>query len=353
MHSTLSRRRLLGLGAALGAGAALAGAPSHTASAASGVSGEVAAGLAGGRPRAGRGAAWPVRIELPTGFHPGGVAAGSRPFAYYGSLFGGEIYRADLASGRGEVISPDLGEGHSAAGIALDCRGRLFISGAYSGRGRVMDVASGRDLASYQLGGAGTVVADVALTADAAYFTDAFHPVLYRLPLGPRGELPPAGKVVAVELSGDWVQGGPGEVTALGITPTPDGRALIVVHLLAGGSLMRVDPATGVARRIPLGGAALPAGNGIRLDGTTAYVAQHDAIDVLRLNGAGTRAVPVTRITDPDFDGPSAVAVHGERLYVSNFGPTTPTDETPYHSTAVPLVRRTTHRSATLHKETA
>ncbi|MFJ3102595.1 superoxide dismutase [Streptomyces sp. NPDC086835] len=343
MHTTLSRRRLLGLGAALGAGAALAGPASASAWAA-------APPGAGTGPRGTR--AWPVRIELPTGFHPGGVAAGRLPYAYYGSLFGGEIYRADLATGRGEVISPDLGEGNSAAGIAFDCRGRLFISGAYSGLARVMDVATGQDLATYRLGGEGTVVADVAVLADAAYVTDAFRPVLYRIPLGPRGELPPARQVESVPLSGDWVQGGAGEVTALGISPTPDGRALIVVHLLAGGSLMRVDPATGIARRIPLGGAALPSGNGIRLDGTTAYVAQRDAVDVLRLDAAGTRAVPVTRITDPDFDGPSAVAVHGERLYVSNFGPTTPTHQTPYHSTAVPLVRRT-HRSAHTQEETA
>ncbi|MFF7856482.1 superoxide dismutase [Streptomyces sp. NPDC007904] len=329
MQNTLSRRRLLGLGAAVGGAAVLAGTP--------------AGAWAATRPQD---AAWPTRIELPTGFHPGGVATDGRsPYAYYGSLFGGDVYRVDLATGQGKYISPDLGEGNAAAGIRLDCRGRLFVSGAYSGQMRVLDVSTGQTLATYQMPLPGATIADVALTTGAAWFTDAFHAVVYKLPLGPAGELPAADQVVTVPLSGDWVQGGEGEVTTLGVSPTPDGRGLILAHVLDGGGLMRVTPDTGVARRIPLGGASIPSANGIRLDGTRLYVAQSDGIGVLQLNQEGTRGALLTRVTDPDFDWPSAVAVRGDRLYVSNFGPLTPTSTTPYHSTAVPLVRRftTTH----------
>lgn len=328
MQNTLSRRRLLGLGAAAGGAAVLAGTP--------------AGAWAAARPQD---ADWPTRIELPIGFHPGGVATDGRtPYAYYGSLFGGDVYRVDLATGQGKYISPDLGEGNAAAGIRLDCRGRLFVSGAYGGQIRVLEVTTGQTLATYQMTLPGATIADVALTAGAAWFTDAFHPVLYKLPLGPTGELPTADQVVTVPLSGDWVQGGEGEVTTLGISPTPDGRGLLLAHVLDGGGLMRVTPATGVAQRIPMGGATIPSANGIRLDDTRLYVAQSDGIGVLQLNSEGTRAAPLTRITDTDFDWPSAVAVSGDRLYVSNFGPRTPTSTTPYHSTAVPLVRRfTTH----------
>ncbi len=67
---------------------------------------------------------------------------------------------------------------------------------------------TGATLAAYQLADPGkpTFVNDVVVTRDAAYFTDSFQPVLYRLPLGPQGALPDQSAVQRILLSGDFVQ---------------------------------------------------------------------------------------------------------------------------------------------------
>jgi sugar lactone lactonase YvrE len=61
--------------------------------------------------------------------------------------------------------------------------------------------------------------------------------------------------VVTIPLGGEWVQN-PG-FNANGIARTPDGRALIVVNS-GTGALFRVDPATGVATAVDLGGESVP-----------------------------------------------------------------------------------------------
>lgn len=48
----------------------------------------------------------------------------------------------------------------------------------------MIDTRTGAVLASYRFADAPTFVNDVALTRDAAWFTDSNRPVLYRLPLG-------------------------------------------------------------------------------------------------------------------------------------------------------------------------
>lgn len=47
----------------------------------------------------------PDRIELPNGFRPEGIAIGADQQADFGSLADGDIYRADLRTGQGRVIS--------------------------------------------------------------------------------------------------------------------------------------------------------------------------------------------------------------------------------------------------------
>ena len=62
-------------------------------------------------------------IDLPNGFQPEGIAIGRGPNAWLGSLADGDIYRANLRSGRGEVISE--GPGTPSVGLKVDRRGRL------------------------------------------------------------------------------------------------------------------------------------------------------------------------------------------------------------------------------------
>ncbi|WP_455352091.1 hypothetical protein [Streptomyces sp. SYSU K217416] len=77
-------------------------------------------------------AAWPRTIPLPDGFRPEGIAIGHAPYSYFGSLGDGSVYRAELWSGRGRIISPGR-EGSMTIGVKIDRRCRLFASGGYGG----------------------------------------------------------------------------------------------------------------------------------------------------------------------------------------------------------------------------
>jgi sugar lactone lactonase YvrE len=278
---------------------------------------------------------WPDLIPLPGGFRPEGITIGGGPYAYLGSLGDGSIYRADLRTGEGGIIS--AGPGTPSVGLKLDGRGRLFVAGRTGAR--VVDARTGRILASYVLTArTPTFANDVFLTPRAAWFTDSFQPALYALPLGRRGQLPDADEVVTLTLSGDWTQT-PGEVVnANGITRTPDGKALLVVQSGVGG-LHRVDPKTGVTRLVDLGDAGpLTNGDGLLLLGRRLYVVQNrqNAIDVFKLAENGSSGVFEGRLTDSDFDVPTTVAAYGNRLYLPNARfTTTPTPDTTYAVVAV------------------
>ncbi|MFI6395046.1 SMP-30/gluconolactonase/LRE family protein [Nonomuraea sp. NPDC050540] len=272
----------------------------------------------------------PESIPLPNGFRPEGIAIGSGPLAYFGSLANGSIYRADLRTGRGAIISE--GPGTPSVGMKIDERGRLFVAGGTAGDARVVDTRTGRILASYRLATAAGFVNDVILTRDAAWFTDSANPVLYKLPL--RGGRLPA-DVVRVPLTGDLVYGT--GINANGIAATPDGRGLILVQSNTGG-LFRVD-GTGTTSRIDLHGESLPQGDGLLLRGRTLYAVQNriNTVAVLRLNAAGTEGRVVRRVTSVLFDVPTTVAAFGSRLYLPNARFTTPpTPDTTYDAVAIP-----------------
>ncbi|MEV4387391.1 superoxide dismutase, partial [Micromonospora sp. NPDC049580] len=77
---------------------------------------------AGGRP--------PAVVALPDGFQPEGIATAGR-YAYFGSRATGEIYRADLVTGRGRAIGAPTGT--PSLGLKVDPRGRLFVAGGTAG----------------------------------------------------------------------------------------------------------------------------------------------------------------------------------------------------------------------------
>lgn len=283
---------------------------------------------------------WPAGFPLPAGFQPEGIAIGLEPYAYIGSIARGDVYRASLATGSGRVVVEGLGPEHPVIGLKTDGWGRLFLCGGVSGEIRVADLRTGEITKNFTVGTDLTMVNDVILRPDAAWFTDSFEPQLYKLPLGRRGE--PGDRVVTVPLTGDWVQGT--SFTANGITSTPDGRALLVVNCAAnGGGLMRVDPSTGVASAVDLGPTRLPNGDGLLLLGRTLYVVQQqqNAIDVLRIDDAGTKGTAITRITDPEnFRIPTTAAVYGDRIYLPNARfDVAPTPETDYDVVSVERVR--------------
>lgn len=261
----------------------------------------------------------PDRIELPDGFLPEGIAIGPGPTAWFGSRADGDIYEVDLVTGEGEVIAE--GPGTPSIGLKSDRSGRLYVAGGPSGTGRVVDIDTGALLADYQLTTDASFVNDVLLTPSAVWFTDSMQSQLSAVPRSPDGGL--ADEAVTVPLGGEWDQGeGFG---ANGLTRTPDGSALLVVHSTSG-LLYRVDPATGEATVVDLGGELLTNGDGMLLRGRTLYVVQNrlNQVAVLRLDRAGTTGVPVDTITSPDFDVPTTVAAFGDSLYLPNARFTSP-----------------------------
>ena len=205
----------------------------------------------------------PDRIELPDGFQPEGITIGRHGTAYLGSRGDGDIYAVDLRSGQGGVISQ--GPGTPSVGLKVR-RDRLYVAGGPTGTGRVVSTRTGAVLASYDFTTptteAPSFVNDVVLTRRAAFFTDSRKPQLYRVSYTADAT---RASVTTVRLRGDWVQA-VGTNSANGITQSPDGRSLLVVDS-ATGTLFRVDPGTGVARRVDLGGASLTNGDGLLLRG--------------------------------------------------------------------------------------
>ncbi|WP_049577442.1 superoxide dismutase [Nonomuraea sp. SBT364] len=280
-----------------------------------------------------RAATPPATFALPDGFQPEGIEIGPGPYAYFGSRATGSIYRADLRTGQGEIISE--GPGTPSLGLKSDHRGRLFVAGGNAGDARVVDLRTGAVLRSYTLATGTSFVNDVLLARDAAWITDSANPVLYKLPLGRHGALP--AEAVTIPLTGAlrYTTG----INANGIAPTPDGRKLLIVQSSTG-KLFRADPRTGATTEVDLGGELLTNGDGLLLKGRTLYVVQNrlNTVAVLRLNRDGTEGRVVDRLTDPRFDVPTTVAAFGGRLYLPNARFTTPpTPSTPY--TVVSLER--------------
>lgn len=278
---------------------------------------------------------FPTTVALPDGFQAEGIAIGALPVAYFGSMADGSIYRADLVTGQGHLLS--RGPGTPALGLQLDGRGRLFVAGGTGGDFRVLDAGTGAVLATYQFAtGPGTFVNDIVLTAEGAWITDSTAAVLYHLPIGPDGALPSAEAVRRIPLSGDLIYV-PQAFNANGIVRTPDGSALLIAQSVTG-ELFRVDPATGITTRVDLHGESLPDVDGLLLQGDTLFAVQNrrNAVAVLTLDGAGTEGRVERRITDPRFDVPATVAAFGDRLYLPNARfDTPPTPSTPYTAVAV------------------
>ena len=267
----------------------------------------------GGKPNAESGV-----LPLPTGFSPEGIAFGRGSTYYVGSISSGAIFRGDATGGTGSVFIAAQA-GRQAVGLTVDSRNRLFVAGGSTGRAYVYDASTGATLATYQLSAPGSgLVNDVVVTKDAAFFTQSFRPEIYRVPIAPNGALPDASQVQTLPLTGDFVFV-PGTFNANGIVATPSGKELIVVNS-ATGTLYVVDPETGVADAIALGGATVMGGDGLLLDGRTLYVVQGRAnqVTVVTLS-PGLRSGRVTRtITSTDFRFPSTVAEFGNALYVVN-----------------------------------
>ena len=111
----------------------------------------------------------------------------------------------------------------------------------------IYDAKTGALIREYQLATAPTFINDVAVTNNAAYFTDSQKAVIFKLPLGNGGTLPAAAQTLA--LTGDFqlVAG----FNLNGIVASPDGKTLIAVQSNTG-KLFTINPNTGATRLIDL-----------------------------------------------------------------------------------------------------
>jgi hypothetical protein len=274
--------------------------------------------------------AFPNKIALPNAFAPEGIEIGSGNTFYVGSVGTGAVYVGDLRTGAGRILVEGAPGVRSATGLELE-GDRLWVSGARFGNALLYNAKTGALIKEIQLatGPGATFINDAVVTKDAVYFTDSQRPVIYRVDLS--GIAGP-GAVTTIPLGGDY-QHVPGQFNLNGIVATANGKTLIAVQSFAR-KLFTIDPTTGVATLIDLGGYDLSNGDGLLLQGRTLYVVQNrdNKVAVFELSPDLSTATFVRALTDPALDVPTTIDRAGSRLYVVNarFGTTTPTDQA-YH----------------------
>jgi sugar lactone lactonase YvrE len=268
--------------------------------------------------------AFPETISLPNGFRPEGIAVGRGPIIYAGSIGTGAIFAANLVTGEGSVLVPPQ-PGRAAIGLSFDPRTNLiYVAGGPTGQGYAYDARTGDTVAVFQLASAGpTFINDQVVVGDAVYFTDSLQPVVYRVALSRRARPAPDAEITTIALGGDYVQ--VAGFNANGIVATPGGRALIIVHS-ALGQLFRVDPETGDATAIDLGGASVANGDGLMLRGDKLFVVQNqlNQVAVFDLDRGFARGELVQVITDSRFDVPTTIDSFFGLGYVVNARFSTP-----------------------------
>lgn len=238
---------------------------------------------------------------------------------FVGSTQDGTVYRGNVGEGPGEMevfLEPGGDGREGVTGMKVDAAGRLWIAGRRTGRAFVYDARSAELVKILETSGGGSaLINDVTVTPDAAYFTDSFRPVIFRVPLTPRGvgEIEPW-----LNLEGTSIEYGDG-FNLNGIAATGDGRYLITVHF-ATGELFRIDAESKEATQVNLGGETLATGDGLLLDGRTLYVVRENPGEVVpvELSEDFTAGKVGEPFSDPSLRFPTTVAKHDDRLLVVN-----------------------------------
>ena len=261
-------------------------------------------------------AAFPDRLELPDGFSPEGIATGRGHTFYAGSLAGAGIVRGDYRTGETE---PLVDEGGPFVGMKVDADNQLWVAGGFAGSGHVFDADTGAKLATFEFTEGPSFVNDVVVTGDAAWFTDSFRAVIYRVDLGD-GEISDDAEVTEVTFTG-LVVAQPNVFRLNGIDATPDGQTLLAVNSMDG-ELYRIDASSLTVSTVELG-ESLHA-DGILLEGHMLYAVRNQGnVAVIELAPDLSSGAIVDQLTG-NLDVPTTVARFGSSLYVVNarFGTT-------------------------------
>ena len=256
---------------------------------------------------------WPEAIAIPIGFEAEGIELGkgheffvganslSSLFgeAFFGipydvSAFAGAIYKGNLRTGEGAILSPPTGK--SVSGLSYDPRTDYlyaatgfggFVNGSFTftGQGVTVYDASSGDIITEITFGDGTGINDCLVTRTGVYCTDSFNPDLYKVVLENGGRLPSTPVVEVIPMSGFGMVGG---FNANGLVGDFDGRKLVIVNISTG-VLYLVDTESGEASPLDIEGAEqlFADGDGLYLDGRTLYIMQNFSgkIAVVQLSG--------------------------------------------------------------------
>ena len=267
---------------------------------------------------------FPEVIPLPNGFQPEGIAIGIKQDFYVGSLSTGQIIKGNLRTGASELLTIPKVE-DQVVGLSFDQRsGYLFAAKGFTGMGTAYDSETGEIIQSFMLSEPmADFINDVVVTREAAFFTGSFTSVLYKVPLIKNGQLPEPAQVIPITLSGDFSITPESEpqlgIFANGIDATKNGEYLILANTELG-EIYRVNPHTGVAKKIDLGSNMLPFADGILLDGHILYVVQNflNQVAVVKLSNDFLMGEIVNVITHPKFGIPTTVDEFGNQLYLVN-----------------------------------
>jgi sugar lactone lactonase YvrE len=257
-------------------------------------------------------------IVLPGATSAEGIAAGRGATFYAGDLFAGDIFRGNLQRGTAERFI-DAPTGRMAVGMAVSVAHQLlFVAGGFTGQAYVYDTRSGATVASYQFAAppASSLINDVALTKDGAWFTDSFQARLYFVPVSHTGVPGPTFRTLGLSGPAATLIGN-GAVNLNGIQATPNGKTLIVAHS-ANAQLDTVDPATGASATIA--GVSVPNVDGIVLEAGRLWAVQNFSNQIARIRLAPDLASgAVERVITSDlFQVPTTAARFGSRLAVVN-----------------------------------
>jgi sugar lactone lactonase YvrE len=277
--------------------------------------------------------------------YPEGVAYDAKTNAIFtGSAATGNIVRIDLKSRQSTDVTAAVLPAEpfpALLGMKVDGAGRLWLAGGRTGAMAVVDARSGALIKKFEVPTKGaSLINDVAIVGDAAYFTDSLTPTMWRVSTaeGKIGDLEP------------WLQfaGTPLEYTTPGanlngITATEDGRTLLVVQMNKG-LLFRIDIAGRKVSPIDIGGESVATGDGLVLDRRRLYVVRQGEQEIVTIDLADdlTRGKVVSRFKDPALAWPATAAKVGDNLLVVNtqFNKRTTKDAvTPFSIVAVPLSR--------------
>ncbi len=264
-----------------------------------------------------------------------GIDATSGDF-YVGSTSDGTVYRGNVDSDDVEVFLPGGQDGRDAVtGVKVDDQGRLWLAGRDTGRAFVYDAGSGELIRALSTPASErALINDLTFTPDAAFVTDSFRPVIWRVARSPQGVGPmrPWLDLRDTLIPTDTNFG------LNGIAASDDGRTLLSVHFDTG-QLFHIDVASKEVTEVDLGGETLATGDGMLLADTTLLVVREDpgAVYPVQLS-ADLSSGEVGEPFGDDFLLPTTLAQHqGQVLVVNSQLNDTGSPDLPFTVSNVPL----------------